>query len=123
MAGTLHAQATGEKGKQNHPVDKGEVFDASTFILDHVADSHEWHLWTKKDGSAVAIYLPVILYDKGTGLHFFSSKKIAHGHDYEGFVLAHEGKYEGRIVHLDAAGHPDETNIRLIFLLPRPFSE
>jgi len=115
IAGSLPAVAAGEKGKEEKPGDKGEVFDASTFILDHVADSHEWHLWTKKDGSAVAVYLPVIIYDKGTGLHVFSSKKIAHGHAHEGFALAHEGKYEGRIVRLDAEGHPDETGIPLDF--------
>ncbi len=91
----------------------------ATFILEHVADSHEWHLWTKKDGTPVAVYLPVILFDKGTGFHLFSSKKIAHGHSHENFALAHEGKYEGKIVRLDAAGHPDETNIPLDFSITK----
>jgi len=102
-------------GSEKNPGEKEEKFDASSFILDHVADSHEWHLWTKKDGSPVAVYLPVIIYDKGTGLHLFSSKKIAHGKAHDGFALAHEGKYEGRIVRLDEAGHPDEANIPLDF--------
>lgn len=119
LAGTINAQSAGENGKENHHADKDEAFDASSFILDHVADSHEWHLWTKKDGTPVAVYLPVIIFDKGTGFHFFSSKKIAHGHSHENFALAHEGKYEGKIVRLDAAGHPDETNIPLDFSITK----
>jgi hypothetical protein len=40
IAGSTPAMAAGEKVKEKKPQDKGEVFDASTFILDHVADSH-----------------------------------------------------------------------------------
>ena len=86
------AFAAGEKEEGDKSQDGKEEFDASTFIIDHVTDSHEWHLWTKKDGSGVAVYLPVILYDRGSGFHFFSSKKIAHGHSHEGFAVAHEGE-------------------------------
>ena len=42
-----------------------EEFNASSFILEHIADSHEWHILTKKNGESVAIYLPVILYFRG----------------------------------------------------------
>ena len=45
-----------------------EEFDPGTFILNHIADSHEWHILTKKDGESVAIYLPVIVYQKNKGL-------------------------------------------------------
>jgi hypothetical protein len=30
-----------------------EEFDASSFILDHIADSHEWHITTKRNGESV----------------------------------------------------------------------
>jgi hypothetical protein len=43
--------------------DSGE-FNPREFILDHISDSHEWHILTKKNGESVAIYLPVILYSK-----------------------------------------------------------
>lgn len=89
-----------------------EKFDASTFILEHIADSHEWHLFGEGE-SSVAIYLPVILIDKESGLHFFSSKKLAHGHVHEGFRLEEEGDLKGTIVKVDAAGHADEENIPL----------
>jgi hypothetical protein len=64
-----------------------ENFDPSSFIIDHIVDSHEWHLWDKKNGESVAIYLPVILYSKSKGFDVFSSKKISHGHVHKGYRL------------------------------------
>jgi F-type H+-transporting ATPase subunit a len=54
-------------------------FNPSEVILEHIADSHVWHLW-----GHTSIALPVILYtDKG--LETFSSEKFEHGHaDYTG---------------------------------------
>ncbi len=79
-------------------------FDASAFIMDHVSDSHEWHILTKGNGESVAIYLPVILYSKEKGLSVFSSKKLAHGHEYEGYILVEEGDLKGRIASIDERG-------------------
>ncbi|MCK4920811.1 MAG: F0F1 ATP synthase subunit A [Bacteroidales bacterium] len=66
-------------------------FNAGEFILDHVKDSHEWHLWTKADGSHVSVPLPIILLSKEQGLVAFFSSKLAHGHHYNGFFIE-EGK-------------------------------
>jgi F-type H+-transporting ATPase subunit a len=73
-----------EENKEEKKEESEEAFDASTFIMEHIADSHEWHLFTKGNGESVAIYLPVILYSKEKGLDIFSSKKLAHGHTYNG---------------------------------------
>jgi len=117
---TIPVSATGEGSKEDHKkTATEEEFDASTFIQEHVADSHEWHLWTKNDGSSVAVYLPVIIFDKGTGLHLFSSRHIAHGHVHNGFGIAHEGKYEGKIVRMTNDGHADEENIPLDFSITK----
>jgi F-type H+-transporting ATPase subunit a len=89
-------------GGSEEQVGKKEKFDASSFILHHIADAHEWHLFGEGEHS-VAIYLPVILYDKYSGFHFFSSKKISHGHIHNGFTLE-----EGRIVKVNAAGKINE---------------
>ena len=62
-------------------------FNPGEFILDHIKDSHEWHILTKKDGHHVSIPLPVILFSKEQGLKFFMSSKLAHGHHYESFYL------------------------------------
>ena len=96
-----------------------EKFDPSSFIIDHIADSHEWHLWTKTNGESVAIYLPVILYSKGKGFEVFSSKKLAHGHIHNGYKLEEEGDYKGVIVNIDAAGNIDEANIPLDFSITK----
>jgi F-type H+-transporting ATPase subunit a len=94
-------------------------FDASSFILDHVADSHEWHILTKKDSSTIAIYLPVILYSKGKGLVFFSSKKLAHGHEYKGYKLEEEGDLKGKIVSVNESGVIDEEHLPLDFSMTK----
>jgi F-type H+-transporting ATPase subunit a len=95
------------------------MFEASTYILEHIADSHEWHILTKKNGESVAIYLPVILYSKESGLHFFSSKKLAHGKEYKGFKIEEEGDLKGKIVSVDTAGKIDEENLPLDFSMTK----
>ena len=97
IAGTVPAASQ----EHAHPTDgsiedSNTAFDAATFITEHVSDSHEWHILTKTDGTSVAIYLPVIIYDKGYGIQFFSSRNIAHGHSYKGYAIAHDGKYAGK---------------------------
>jgi F-type H+-transporting ATPase subunit a len=96
-----------------------EKFDASSFIMDHVADSHEWHILTKKDGRSIAIYLPVILYSKDKGLDFFSSKKLAHGQEYRGYRLEEEGDLKGKIVSVDEAGVINEEHLPLDFSMTK----
>lgn len=96
-----------------------ETFDASSFITGHVSDSHEWHIMTTKSGHQVAIYLPVILYDKDSGFHVFSSEKIAEGKSYKGFAIAEEGNHAGKIVRVDESGNPDETYIPLDFSITK----
>ncbi len=119
MAGTVPAIAagSGEKEKKSHGNDV--EFDASSYIMEHVADSHEWHILTKKDGSSVAIYLPVIIIDKESGLNIFSSRKLAHGHSHNGFAIAHEGKYAGKIVRVDGEGHFDGSKPPLDFSITK----
>jgi F-type H+-transporting ATPase subunit a len=90
-----------------------EKFDASTFIIEHIADSHEWHIYTKKDGESVALYLPVILISKEKGFDLFSSKKLAHGNEYKGYKLEEEGPLQGKIVNVSEAGVIDEENLPL----------
>jgi F-type H+-transporting ATPase subunit a len=103
-----HTTKVKEEGKGS-----GEKFNASTFILEHIADAHEWHILTKKNGEHVALYLPVILYSKEKGLALFSSKKLAHGHVYKGYKLEEEGELKGKIVSVNESGHADEANLPL----------
>jgi F-type H+-transporting ATPase subunit a len=83
---------------------ESEDFVASKFIIDHIKDSHEWHLWTSSDGRHISVPLPVIIYSKYQGLIIFSSSKFSHGHHYKGFFIPQEGKHHGKIVEETESG-------------------
>ena len=98
---------------------KKEKFPASEFIMEHIADSHEWHILTTPAGKSIAIYLPVILYSREKGLDFFSSKKLAHGHEHKGYRLEEKGDLKGKIVNVNEAGVADEKNRPLDFSITK----
>jgi F-type H+-transporting ATPase subunit a len=119
---TFSALANGaeEENRDKEKNKSEEEFDASTFIMEHIADSHEWHLFTKKDGSSVAIYLPVILYSKDKGLDIFSSKKLIHGNIYKGYKLEEEeGDLKGKIISVNEAAQINEGNLPLDFSITK----
>jgi len=73
-------------------------------ILDHVGDGYDWHITTYKD-KHISIPLPVIVKGKESGWHVFSSSKFHYGHDsYNGFSIAHEGEYKGKIIETLSSG-------------------
>lgn len=82
-------------------VESGEI-DAGKMIIEHLVDSHEWHLWTYK-GHHVSIPLPVLLIHQGE-FYAFMSNKLAHGHHYKGFYISHEDENKGKIVWSDGHG-------------------
>lgn len=94
----------------DHPVTEGKVtdekFNPSEFILDHIKDSHDWHILTKRNGEHIVVHLPVIIYSYNSGLHFFMSKKLAHGQNYNGFKLSQES---GKIVEINESGETIST--------------
>jgi F-type H+-transporting ATPase subunit a len=82
-----HDEAHTEEEHAEHP-----PFDPGTFIFDHIADAHDWHIITLGK-THITIPLPVILYSKEKGLVAFWSSKFHHGHaDYKGFHLGGEGE-------------------------------
>ena len=66
-------------------------------IFEHVGDAYEWHI-TEWKGQPIAIHLPVIVRSRTSGWHVFSSKRLEHGAAYEGFSLAPDDPYEGKVV-------------------------
>ncbi|WP_145859239.1 F0F1 ATP synthase subunit A [Pedobacter suwonensis] len=76
VAESAHA-VSGEHGAEaNHGKEK---FEPTKVIMEHIADSHMWHLW-----GHTSLPLPVILYTPN-GLEVFSSGNFHHGeHDYNG---------------------------------------
>ena len=81
---------------------KEEKYNPVPFIMHHIQDAHNWHLWGEGD-SSVGFSLPVILYDNG--LKVFSSSEF--GHELEK-VAEIDGQfykaYHGKIYKTDAAG-------------------
>jgi F-type H+-transporting ATPase subunit a len=90
----IHGTAHNEEAELN----------VTELILDHVADSYEWHI-TTFGHTHVSIPLPVIVKGKNSGWHLFSSARLEHGHgEYQGFYISQEGEYRGKIVEKDASG-------------------
>jgi F-type H+-transporting ATPase subunit a len=83
-----------------------EKFEASEVILEHISDSHEWHLLTLKDKhdpaveKVVFIPLPVILYSKEKGFDLFFSDKLSHEKIFNGYKVI-----EGKIWNVDDHGN------------------
>ncbi len=96
------------------PTIKAEGFSAKEVVLEHIKDSHDWHITDikKADGTLepIAIPLPVIV-KSSTGWHVFMSSQFEdHAHDgvrplkadapaaLKGLAIATEGEHAGKIV-------------------------
>ena len=95
------AQIPGVEHTEGHGGE--EKFDPTSAIMEHIADSHYWHLW-----GHTSIPLPVILFtDKGAEM--FSAAEFHHGES------AYQGKYytykliEDKVFAVDAAGNVDKA--------------
>ena len=85
------------------PATKAEDFSAKEVVLEHIKDSHEWHVWGEGENSIV-IPLPVIV-KSATGWHMFCSSRFEHHADANGLrqgpynlAIATEGDNAGKIV-------------------------
>lgn len=83
--------------------EQGEELDVKQVVLSHIADSYEWHICSVGERH-ISVPLPVIVRSQSGEWHCFSSSKLHHGHQYEGFHIAEEGAYAGKIVEQTADG-------------------
>jgi len=91
-------------GFQAYPEETKEDLNVTDLILEHLADSYEWHIATLGH-THLSIPLPVIVKEKAGRWHIFSSARFEHGHAaYKGFYIAEHGDYKGKIVERDASG-------------------
>lgn len=92
------------------PAVKAEDFSAKEVVLEHIKDSHDWHVTDVKDADGtvhpIAIPLPVIV-NSSTGWHVFCSSEFAHHADANGLrqgpynlAIATEGEHAGKIVEI-----------------------
>lgn len=85
-------------------VSEGGDLDVKELILDHLVDSYEWHIATIGE-SHISVPLPVIVKGENSGWQVFCSSKFHHGSEvYNGFYIAKEGSYKGKIVERNASG-------------------
>ncbi len=89
--------------KANEGEHEKESFDLKEMIFSHVLDAYDWHLITIGEHH-YSVPLPVIVKSLDRGWFVFSSSQLAHGHSYEGFQIAHEGAYKGKIVETGNSG-------------------
>ena len=85
---------------------KKESFNAGEVIMEHLGDSHSWHILTYKD-KHISIPLPVILINEGKITCFMSSKFHNGEAIYKGFKLGSEKDGEelkNKIICVDANG-------------------
>ena len=84
-----------------------ETVDVKGIIFGHLKDSYHWHIITIGN-KEISLHLPVILYSKVTGWHFFSSRQLEHTGSYEGFHITDEGAHAGKLVET----LPDGTELK-----------
>lgn len=92
----------------------GADFNPKELVLEHIKDSHEWHV-TDIGSKSLVIPLPVIIYGS-TGWHVFLSSAFSHEADAKGyrpgpdhFYLATKGEQAGTIVEIDENGQVTEV--------------
>jgi len=110
VAESAHA-ASGEHGAEaGHGKEK---FEPTKVIMEHIADSHMWHLW-----GHTSLPLPVILYTPA-GLEVFSSAHFHHGEeDYKGTYNTYR-LVEDHVKVVGANGQVDEATSVLDFSITK----
>lgn len=111
---------TSRASDEKHAEESNEAFNVSEFIMHHIKDAHEWHLFGS-DHDGASVYLPVIINDGGlkvfSSSHFYHGKMVHVGENHyllgegpaEGYALFHEKIYKlddkGNL-NFDDHGHP-----------------
>lgn len=85
-----------QESQEHHQTEEG--FNAGHLIIDHIVDTHDWHIATIGH-THITIPLPIILLDQGK-IVTFSSARFEHGHaTYKGYKLETErNDNKGKIV-------------------------
>ena len=88
------------------PMAKAEDFSAKEVVLEHIKDSHEWHITDLGEGKPLVIPLPVIV-NSNSGWHVFMSSAFEHHPDAAGLshgpynlAIATTGDNAGKIIDL-----------------------
>lgn len=77
------------------------VEDPKGIIFEHLGDTYGW---AAPFSHSTYIPLPIIVRDCNGDWHVFSSARVEHGANYDGFKISSEGEYKGKLVGTDANG-------------------
>lgn len=92
LAATLSFGANASvSGESSEP---GKI-DTKTIIFEHLGDAYGWEV---PFCHSIRIPLPVIVKDNTGSWHIFSSSRLMHGGEYEGFKIAEGGDHNGKVV-------------------------
>ncbi len=91
-----------------------EKVDVKEIVFEHLGDSYSWHILTWGEHH-VAIPLPVIVRSNAGEWNVFLSSHLNHGETYNGFYIAHEGDYAGKVVERNAVGEEVRPSIDISF--------
>ncbi len=84
--------------------EKQEELNIKELILEHLADTYEWHIATIKETS-YSIPLPIIVKSKANGWNVFSSSRLMNGNThFKQFYIATSGAYAGKVVEENLLG-------------------
>ncbi len=100
------SDATAQEINKNSSLNdaKKEELNIKELILEHLADTYEWHIATINEIS-FTIPLPIIIHSETSGWNFFLSSKLHNENSqYKDFYIASEGKYINKIVEQNSIG-------------------
>ena len=136
-AGTLSVQAKDADPKEGHHEEANAIDEddeIAEYILHHIKDAHDFHLFSYNDSHGERIHvgfgLPIIV-KTSEGFRFFSSSEFHHddsGHvvvvkDGVSLVKYHEKIYEldkgETAIHFDEDHHPDNAHAALDFSITK----
>jgi F-type H+-transporting ATPase subunit a len=118
MVQVLQAQAGEAAGHDTstaagvHGTEPAEGFNAGKMITEHILDAHEWHIATLGH-THITVPLLVILWYDGKLHTFMSSAFHNETHSHKGFMLMHQGAYNGKIVKINEATHEPDLSAGL----------
>ena len=81
---------------------EGEL-NVQEVVFSHIQDAYTWHI-TEWGDHEISIPLPVIVKSQENGWHVFLSSRLHEGENYQGFSIAQEGDYAGKIVETLSSG-------------------
>lgn len=91
------------KADESQASEPEKKVNVQEIVFGHIGDSYEWHI-TEWKGKAISIPLPIIVYSSQSGWHIFLSSRLIQNKEYEGFYIAEDGKYQGKVVEKNAQG-------------------